>query len=181
MASIHAHEARRKLEQPDPFLEPFARACIDAGTDAFFAAGPHVIRGIEIYKGKPIFYCLSNFVFQFETSHTVPAEDFAAYGLEPATLDPAAFSGKISYSEQKRFWRSFVPRITYENGKVVEIEIHPVSLGFGRPLYERGTPALARGEQAREILEAMAVASRPYGTSINIEDGVGQVVLGEKV
>jgi len=52
VASIHAHESRRKLEQPDPFLQPFARACIDAGADAFFAAGPHVIRGIEIYKGK---------------------------------------------------------------------------------------------------------------------------------
>lgn len=180
VASIHSHEARIKLEVADPFLQPFARACIDAGADAFFAAGPHVIRGVEIYKGKPIFYCLSNFVFQFETSHPVPAEDFAAFGLDAATLDPAAFSKKIFYSEQKRFWRSFVPRITYENGKVVEIEIHPVSLGFGRPLYERGTPALARGEEAREILEAFAVASKPYGTSITIEDGVGRVVLGEK-
>lgn len=64
VASIHAHEARHKLETADPFLQPFARACIDAGADAFFAAGPHVIRGVEIYKGKPIFYCLSNFVFQ---------------------------------------------------------------------------------------------------------------------
>lgn len=180
VASIHAHEARRKLEVADPFLQPFARACIDAGADAFFAAGPHVIRGVEIYKGKPIFYCLSNFVFQFETSHPVPAEDFATYGLDAATLDPAAFSKKIFYSEQKRFWQSFVPRITYEGGKVAEIEIHPVSLGFGRPLYERGTPALARGEEAREILEAFAAASKPYGTSIAIEDGVGRVVLGEK-
>jgi poly-gamma-glutamate capsule biosynthesis protein CapA/YwtB (metallophosphatase superfamily) len=180
VASIHAHESRRKLEQPDPFLQPFARACIDAGADAFFAAGPHVIRGIEIYKGKPIFYCLSNFVFQFETSHTVPAEDFAAYDLDAASLDPSAFSKKIFYSEQKRFWRSFVPRITYEDGKVVEIEIHPVSLGFGRPLYERGTPALARGDEAKEILEALAALSKPLGTTIAIEDGVGRVVLGEK-
>lgn len=108
----------------------------------------------------------------------MPAEDFAAYGLDAAALDPSEFSKKIFYSEQKRFWRAFVPRITYEDGKVVEIEIHPISLGFGRPLYERGTPALARGDEAKEILEALATLSKPLGTRITIEAGVGRVVLG---
>lgn len=177
VASIHAHEARHKLEVADPFLQPFARACIDAGADAFFAAGPHVIRGLEIYKGKPIFYCLSNFVFQFETTETVPADDFAAYGIDAAALDPSLFSKKIFYSEQKRFWRAFVPRITYEEGRVVDLEIHPLTLGFGRPLYERGTPRLARGDEAREILEVFAAASKPYGTAMRIEDGVGRIEL----
>jgi hypothetical protein len=177
VASIHAHEARQKLERPDPFLEPFARACIDAGADVFFAAGPHVIRGIEIYKGKPIFYCLSNFVFQYESSWPTSAEDFASYGLDPNTLDSSLFEMKIFYHEQKRFWQSFVPRITYEDGKVVELEIHPVSLGFGQPLWERGIPMLARGEEAREILELIANLSKPYGTEMKIEDGVGRIAL----
>src|SRR5262249_3826599 len=61
IASIHSHEARKTLDQPDLFLQPFARACIDAGADVFFGTGPHVIRGIEIYKGKPIFYSLGNY------------------------------------------------------------------------------------------------------------------------
>ncbi|HEY4592969.1 MAG TPA: CapA family protein, partial [Thermoanaerobaculia bacterium] len=82
------------------------------------------------------------------------------------------------YSEQKRFWQSFVPRITYEDGKVVEIEIHPISLGFGQPLWERGTPRLARGEEAREILEHIANLSKTYGTTMRIEEEVGRVVLG---
>jgi poly-gamma-glutamate capsule biosynthesis protein CapA/YwtB (metallophosphatase superfamily) len=177
VASIHAHEARHKLETPDPFLQPFARACIDAGADAFLAAGPHVIRGFEIYKGKPIFYCLSNFLFQYGTNRPTPAEDFAAYGLDPGTLDSTLFERKIFYAEQKRFWQSFVPRITYEDGKVVEIEIHPISLGFGQPLFERGTPRLARGEEAREILEHIANLSKAYGTTMRIEEGVGRVAL----
>jgi poly-gamma-glutamate capsule biosynthesis protein CapA/YwtB (metallophosphatase superfamily) len=177
VASIHAHEARHRLETPDPFLQPFARACIDAGADAFLAAGPHVIRGIEIYKGKPIFYCLSNFIFQYGTNRPTPAEDFAAYGLDPGTLDSTLFERKIFYSEQKRFWQSFVPRIAYEDGKVAEIEIHPISLGFGQPLWERGTPRVARGEEAREILEHIAELSRTYGTTMRIEEGVGRVVL----
>ena len=101
-------------------------------------------------------------------------------GLDPRTLDPSLFDGKIFYHEQKRFWRSFVPRITYEGGKVAEIEIHPVSLGFGQPLYERGFPMLARGDEAREILEDIAARSKPYGTAMTIEDGVGRVVLDGK-
>jgi poly-gamma-glutamate capsule biosynthesis protein CapA/YwtB (metallophosphatase superfamily) len=177
VASIHAHEARHKLEIADPFLQPFARACIDAGADAFFAAGPHVIRGLEIYKGKPIFYCLSNFIFQYSSSWPTPAEDFATFGLDPQTLDSSLFERKIFYQEQKRFWRSFVPRITYEEGKVVEIEIHPVSLGFGQPLYERGIPLLARGDEAKEILEDIAARSQPYGTRMTIAEGVGRIIL----
>lgn len=177
IASIHSHESRHKLEISDPFLRPFARACIDAGADAFFSAGPHLMRGIEIYKGKPIFYSLSNFIFQHETSYPVSAEDFATYGLDPSTLDPSLFSKKIFYHEQKRFWQSFVPKITYEDGRVDEIEIHPVSLGFGKPLYERGTPVLARGEEGKEILEQLAALSKPFGTRIEIRDGIGRVVL----
>ncbi len=45
---------------------------IDAGADVFVGHGPHVLRGIEIYKGKPIFYSLSNFIFQNETVLRMP-------------------------------------------------------------------------------------------------------------
>ncbi len=60
---------------------------------------------------------------------------------------------------------------------MVEIEIHPVSLGFGQPDYELGFPTLARGDEAREILEDIAARSKPYGTAMTIEDSVGRVVL----
>lgn len=39
----------------------FARAAIDAGADVVFGHGPHVPRGVERYKGKPIAYSLGNF------------------------------------------------------------------------------------------------------------------------
>jgi hypothetical protein len=43
-------------------LKKFARAVIDAGADAVVGHGPHVLRGIEFYKGRPIAYSLGNFV-----------------------------------------------------------------------------------------------------------------------
>ncbi len=39
----------------------FSRAVIDAGADVVLGSGPHVIRGMERYKGKLIAYSLGNF------------------------------------------------------------------------------------------------------------------------
>lgn len=43
-------------------IEP-GRAFIDAGADFVIGHHPHVVQNFEIYKGKPIFYSLGNFVF----------------------------------------------------------------------------------------------------------------------
>ncbi|URA10728.1 CapA family protein [Thermospira aquatica] len=40
-----------------------AHALIDAGVDAIIGHHPHLIQGLEIYKGKPIFYSVGNFLF----------------------------------------------------------------------------------------------------------------------
>lgn len=41
----------------------FAHAAVDAGADIVIGHHPHVVQGIEDYKGKKIFYSLGNFVF----------------------------------------------------------------------------------------------------------------------
>ena len=43
--------------------QQIGRAFIDAGADAIFGAHPHVVQEIEVYRGKPIFYSLGNFIF----------------------------------------------------------------------------------------------------------------------
>lgn len=178
LATIHAHESRDRLELPDPFVQPFARACVDAGADAFLLAGPHVLRGIEIYKGRPIFYSLGNFFFQHETIEPMPAEAYASYGLDPNTLDISKYASRIvTYDKQRRFWESFVPVVTYEADRLVSIDLHPIDLGHELPRYERGIPKRARGERARTILERLAELSKPYGTKIAIEGDTGHVLL----
>ena len=64
----HCHESGNdgeihgpSLTSPPQFLEELARWVIDQGADVFAGHGPHFLRGIEIYKGKPIFYSLGNF------------------------------------------------------------------------------------------------------------------------
>ena len=50
---------------PEPKKEDvkLAKRLIDGGVDIVMGHHPHVLQGIEIYKGKPIFYSLGNFVF----------------------------------------------------------------------------------------------------------------------
>ncbi len=40
----------------------FARAVIDAGADMVIGHGPHVLRAMEVYRGKLIAYSLGNFL-----------------------------------------------------------------------------------------------------------------------
>jgi poly-gamma-glutamate capsule biosynthesis protein CapA/YwtB (metallophosphatase superfamily) len=41
-----------------------AHAAIDAGADAILGHHPHVLKGVEIYRGRPIFYSLGNFAIE---------------------------------------------------------------------------------------------------------------------
>lgn len=41
---------------------PFAHALIEAGADIIFGHSGHIVRGIEIYRGKPILYCTGDFI-----------------------------------------------------------------------------------------------------------------------
>src|SRR5690349_20893321 len=44
------------------YERPVARAAIDAGAHAVFGHHAHIMRGIEIHRGRPIFHGLGNFV-----------------------------------------------------------------------------------------------------------------------
>ncbi|MBK8073126.1 MAG: CapA family protein [Ramlibacter sp.] len=58
----HANEAETYLGENRGNAVAFARAAIDAGADVVVGHGPHVLRSIECYKGKPVFHSLGNFV-----------------------------------------------------------------------------------------------------------------------
>lgn len=51
--------------QPRGDVIAFSRGCVDAGADLVLGHGPHVPRGLELYKGKLIVYSLGNFLFDY--------------------------------------------------------------------------------------------------------------------
>jgi hypothetical protein len=181
IATIHSHESAFAYErmhfsdQPTDFLVTLARASIDNGADAFVGHGVHVLRGIEIYKGRPIFYGLSEFVRQMEfawgNSYLPPADP----RTPEATLAERKWEGVYRAGREPVNYEGLIALSRYERGQVAEVRLYPVDLGYGAPIADTGMPRLASGAVARSILERMQKLSAPFGTTIAIEGNVGVI------
>lgn len=57
------HWGVERAEMPVDHQTSLSRQCIDAGADLVVGSHPHVLQGIEYYRGKPIVYSLGNFIF----------------------------------------------------------------------------------------------------------------------
>ena len=75
------------------------------------------------------------------------------------------------------FWQSAVAVCNYASGELKEVVLHPIDMGYGRPIPQRGRPLLAEGDMAQGILKWLQDVSRPYGTEIAIEGDVGYIRL----
>lgn len=72
-------------------------------------------------------------------------------------------------------FEAILPSSRYEGGKLDQVLVYPVDLGLDRPSSEMGTPRRPTPEKAQEILEHMVEYSKPFGTQISIENGVGVI------
>ena len=184
MISLHAHEQGDSKEDPAEFIPVFCREMVDAGAHMVVGHGPHLIRGMEIYKGKPIFYSLGNFIGQNELVWKLPADSYERFRVQDTSKTPGdVYRARTKNDSQgfpadKKYWQSLMPISRYENGELAGIDVYPVTLGLGEPEYRRGRPRLAQGEEATAILERFAKLSGPFGTSMRIEDGKAIVDLG---
>ena len=188
--SLHNHEyggagrttakTRMELEIPADFVIELSRAAIDAGADAVVGHGMHVTLGIEIYRGKPIFYSLGNHILQNDTIEIVPAEAYGQFGLgmdaTPADfLDARNGNGTRSFAAYAEYWETVAASCVFTNGALTELRLHPIDLGFGLSRPQQGRPVLAHGETARRILDRVVKLSRNHGTRIEM-DGETAVV-----
>ena len=71
---VYVHWGIERNTTPEPYQVSMAHALIDAGADAVIGAHPHVLQGVELYKGKPVFYSLGNFIFYQNTDRTAVAK-----------------------------------------------------------------------------------------------------------
>jgi poly-gamma-glutamate synthesis protein (capsule biosynthesis protein) len=171
MVSLHAHEQGADKEIPAEFIPAFARQMIDAGADLVAGHGPHLLRGMEIYKGKPIFYSLGNFIGQNELVPKMPADAYERFRADPALTPGQVYQkrtdgDKGGFPADRRFWESVLPELTYEDGALKAIELIPISLGWKEARHKRGRPRLAGAEEGRAILDRFAALSKPFGTVI---------------
>lgn len=144
------------------YLEEFAHAAVDNGADLFQGTGVHVLRGIEIYRGKPVFYGLGEFIRQRDIGGLAgrgdPSRDVCA-----GCPFPVKYESVVAVSE-------------YRGGEVAEVRLYPVELGYDSSrMAHRGVPRIADVTTSRRILERLQELSAPYGTRILIQGNIGYI------
>jgi len=151
--------------RPSPWLIKWVHQEIDAGADLVVMHGAPNLHGIEIYKGKVIFYDLGNFIFN-----------------APLTMWTL---------QEPMNWESVVPTLTYKGRNVQSITLKPIVMNFigeGQPeahdpyknnqfIDTRGLPTLAKSQQATDILARVAELSQPFGTTLKISGETADVVV----
>ncbi|MER8665493.1 CapA family protein [Mesorhizobium sp. M1148] len=185
IATNHGHEPEEFTNQPPDYEQAFARMTIDAGADAYINHGPHHVRGIEIYKDRPIFYGLGNF-FNQDLRTPVGADMFDAHGKDPRVdtdAEVTAHEMAIGYPYPEGFvplsasvyYESIIIVGWFEENRLAGLRLHPIELRRSERLANRGVPRLAPAPQAKAILERLQKLSKPFGTQVEIENEVGVI------
>ncbi|HEV7136877.1 MAG TPA: CapA family protein [Steroidobacteraceae bacterium] len=175
--TIHAHETATGDDDdttaPPDFLIKLFHEAVDAGADEIIGGGLHSLRGIEIYKGRPILYGMGLFVLRpkiFALQETVlrkyPADPSAP--PEGRNHPPAAwYDGLVAVTE-------------FKGARAVAVRLYPLDLANASEPGARGVPHLAGPAKARRILAMLQRESAPFGTLIAIEGTVGLIRIAPR-
>jgi len=178
--SLHNHEPGNASKTPAGFAQGLAHQAIDAGADVYVGHGPHQLRGIEIYKGKPIFYSLGNFAMMNNSLDDVPADMYDQFGVTPGTVTTPELLAARNAKEfsDPNLYETVIATSRYHDGQLAEVRLYPVDLGVNASGARRGVPHMADAATGARILARLQALSQPYGTKIVIERGVGVIRVG---
>ena len=187
LVSLHTHEGLADnwySPRAPSFIEEFARRAIDAGADAILGHGAHMLRGIEIYEGRPIFYNLGSLMIEFEAGEQrMTPEMYEGFGLAKDALPSHLHMFRVQDEGGKRI--GFYGDPKFSKGCIaicdfepdgVQVRLVPLDLDLNRARpAERGLPALPSPELGREIAKDMARMSEVYGTRMQYNDADGTI------
>jgi poly-gamma-glutamate synthesis protein (capsule biosynthesis protein) len=151
----HDHLWGGDMQQTHPWKQQWARACIDAGAHVFVSHGAPLLHGIEVYRGRPIFYGLGGLTFHTRT-------------------EPKHYPSTV--------WESVVVEGEVRSGQWSRVTLRPIVLNeLGEPgeryYATRGLPQPASREEADRILARIEKMSAALGTEVLYKDGVGTIEL----
>ena len=132
------------------------RAAIDAGADVIVGHGPHVLNGVEVYKGKPIIYSLGH--YYMEITHDGKA--LPQFGFEPGMV----FSVENNWFLEEHRWAA-VARMFVKDGRVTKLAILPVFMDVQKD----GFPLMPSDVDCRKITSAMQTLSKPFNAQLTAQ------------
>ncbi|TWB47490.1 poly-gamma-glutamate synthesis protein (capsule biosynthesis protein) [Rhizobium sp. ERR 922] len=157
VAYLHHHHWASDWYQVPEWVGGVARQCIDAGAAMFVSHGAPVLQPLEIYRAKPIFYSLGNFIFHVRSEKST----WTAPEVWESVIGSCSFDG---------------------DNNLTAITLHPVIIGGDeglkdRLLERRLVPHLATGKSAERILRRFSQQSASLGVDIVVEGDIGVVRL----
>jgi poly-gamma-glutamate synthesis protein (capsule biosynthesis protein) len=174
MFHMHDHHNRFAFERytlnnyPVDFIQPFLHKLIDNGLDMYVGSGNHTMQGIEIYKGRPIFYNLGNLGRDTNRTPINPPGGGGMTGTERLEQGRNADGWNDATST------AYIAHTTYRDGLLTEIRLYPVDIGLSeRPWSREHVPQTPTPARAKLILERLQKFSEPFGTKISIEGNIG--------
>lgn len=150
---------------PNEWLRKWTHAEVDAGADIVVMHGAPLLHGVEIYRGRPIFYDLGNFIYNVPPTLT--------YIDEPMNWESAVACVRF---QGKRLQSISFEAIVLNNVGEDQPEIHDEYTN-NRFLDTRGLPAPATGARAGYILQRLADASKSFGTKFEIRGDTAEIRL----
>ena len=177
MVALHNHDVSHHrvygIQEKTPVNDHIMyRRAIDAGADMVLGTGPHVLRGIEIYKGKPIFYSLSDFIYQYRTPDKIPIDLIHQRDTE---VERPTNVSVWDRRDTPQTMEGILVRMTVNQDKLRRIQLIPVVIDDEGPLY--GVPRLVSDAKAREKFELLQRLSEPYGTKIAIKGWYAEIEM----
>jgi hypothetical protein len=176
VVSVHAHRQGK-------WLSNFAHQTIERGASVVFVHGPHQVRGIELYGGKPILYSLGDFVYETECIERLPADIYEQRGLpaDASLQDLRARRPDVitRLLEDRRTFEGVVGLVSFADGKLRSIQLVPVDLQFDGGRDRRGRPQLACPALGERIIAEVQAKSLKFGTRVTYDRDAnrGEVVL----
>ncbi len=159
--SMHAHANKGVLkEDVADFHKEIAHTAIDAGADAVIGHGPHLIREIEVYKDRPIFYSLGDFIIQLYSVEFAPHDFYNKVGVseDKTTAELLKTRSKnctIGLMEDKRMLESIIPLWEIEDGKLKYIKLLPLECEVKCSKGDEGLPFIATSDDILNKLNSL--------------------------
>ncbi|MGM1065105.1 CapA family protein [Saccharothrix sp. Mg75] len=166
LVMVQVHAGFQFQEAASDNMRDIARKAIDAGADVVVAHHPHVLQGVEWYRGKLIAYSLGNFVFEQNFLATFASAflrtvwegdtllEARLFPLELVDYKPVPVTDSAAERVLARVWeRSTLPLESYRDDTGA-VRTRPN--GGGTPaqlVLERHTGRLVTGAPARRAQE----------------------------
>lgn len=190
VVALHMGIGGREVELAD-YEWPLCTAAIDAGADVILGTHCHMLKGIQFYRGKPIFHCIGNMVASWpdvegdpiDLSEIAPMAETMSHSRYRSGLDgglgkyfrKGMFGGPRAYDPTSYRNNTALFKLGISAGQVTRISFVPCLFN------EKGYPVVVgKSPEGQQVFDYMTRCIREPGLNAELEWDGDEVVVTER-